>query len=50
MYIFELSFVLFIQKLSVGKEIKLVTRGFGQKNKRHAKKFEASDLKTETIS
>ena len=31
MYIFGLSSVLFIQKLSAGKEFKLVKRGFGQK-------------------
>ena len=31
MYIFGLSFVLFIQKNSLVKEFKLVTRGFGQK-------------------
>ena len=31
MFIFGLSFVLFVQKLSVGKEVKLVTHGFGQK-------------------
>ena len=31
MYIFGLSSVLFIQKLSTGKEFKLVQRGFGQK-------------------
>ena len=40
MYIFGLSFVLFIQKLEVGKEVKLVTRGFGQKNKKYAKKHD----------
>ena len=31
MYIFGLSSVLFIQKLSAGKEFKLAKRGFGQK-------------------
>ena len=31
MYIFRLSSVLFIQKLSVGKEFRLVERGFGQR-------------------
>ena len=40
MYIFGLSFVLFIQKLSVGKEVKLVTHGSWQKNKKHTKKHD----------
>ena len=31
MYIFGLSSVLFIQKLSAGKEFQLIKRGFGQK-------------------
>ena len=31
MHIFRLSSVLFIQKLSAGKEFKLVKRGFGQR-------------------
>ena len=40
MYLFALSFVLFIQKLLTCKEFQLVMRGFGQKSKKHTKKLE----------
>ena len=49
MYIFGLPSVLFIQKLSAAKELKLVKRGFRQKMKNTLRTLDASNLKTETI-
>ena len=49
MYMFGLSSILFIRKLTAGKEFKLVKREFRQKKKKHAKKPDASNLKTKAI-
>ena len=51
MYMFGLSSILFIRKLTAGKEFKLVKREFRQKKKKkkHVKKPDASNLKTKAI-